>query len=198
MSRKKYLNNTKTYNRDDKFCLIGKGEKKKLIDDNSSANAYVIIQAIDDEVYFAEAEKIVNQNYKQKVTDYIVNCKKQKEVNFIELKGENISGNKAYNPFAQINQTIDAMLLDKKLGDIISSSGQKYAFIVSPGRQSVPRNIESLKRVLWIKLKSIGSDGSMDDLIKMVKMVSNGRCNDKTRSHLECSNKFPLCMPFQL
>ena len=47
------------------------------------------------------------------------------------------------------------------------------------------------------KDKNTGSKGNMDDLIKMVKMLSKSNCLDKTKSQLLCSNDFPLDIPFQ-
>ena len=179
------------------FIPINNGNKKKLMDKHSAVNAYVIVKAVDDEVYFAYPEDIIPASNGQKITDLLIHCRNQDEVDFIELKGANISCNGQDNPFEQIRRTINAMRDSEDLRDIVTGKGQKYAFIVSPERQAIPKNISTPKRVLWKTLKAIGSEGSQDELIKMVKMVPKVNCMDKTKSQLICSNDFPLEMPFQ-
>jgi len=179
------------------FTMISKGCKKKLTDKNSAVNAYIIVRALDDKVGFAYPEDIIPAVRKQQVTDLLIHCEKQNEWDFIELKGANISSKQQHNPFEQIRQTIEAMRVDEKWKAIVNGEGQKYAFIVSPGRQAIPKNISSAKRRLWKILHDTGSKGNMDDLIKMVKMLPKSNCLDKTKSQLLCSNDFPLDIPFQ-
>lgn len=178
------------------FMPINKGCKKNLKDESSDASSYIIIRALDDEVGFACPEDIIPAVKKQQVTDFLIHCGKQNEWDFIELKGANISS-KQHNPFEQIRQTIEAMRVDETWKAMVNGKGQKYAFIVSPGRQAIPKNINSAKRRLWKILHDIGSKGTMDELIKMVKMLSKSNGLDKTKPQLLCSNDYPLDIPFQ-
>lgn len=178
------------------FTPINKGCKKNLKDESSDASSYIIIRALDDEVGFACPEDIIPAVKKQQVTDFLIHCGKQNEWDFIELKGANISS-KQHNPFEQIRQTIEAMRVDETWKAMVNGKGQKYAFIVSPGRQAIPKNINSAKRRLWKILHDAGSKGNMDQLIKMVKMLSKSNCLDKTKPQLLCSNDYPLDIPFQ-
>ena len=91
----------------DSFDVFKKGEKRNLKDTKSDKNTFIPIESTEDGIYITEPDgKLIPDAYKQKRCDYLIYCKKKHQTLFIELKGENISSKKDYNPYSQIIDTI--------------------------------------------------------------------------------------------
>lgn len=182
----------------DSFDVFKKGEKRNLKDTKSDKNTFIPIESTEDEIYITEPDgKLIPDAYKQKRCDYLIYCKKKHQTLFIELKGENISSKKDYNPYSQIIDTITFLQSEEELKGLVNASIEKHAFIVSPGRQKIPKGIELKERQLWQKLIQYGaSKTKMSELVHYVKVTKTDRYSNKN-NQIICSPKSPIKIPFK-
>lgn len=182
----------------DSFDVFKKGEKRNLKDTKSDKNTFIPIESTEDDIYIAEPEKkLIPDAYKQKKCDYLIFCIKKYQTLFIELKGENISSKKDYNPYSQIIDTITFLQGEEELKVLVNAGIEKHAFIVSPGRQKIPKGIDSKERQLWQKLTQHGaSKTKISDLVHYVKVTKTDRYSNKN-NQIICSPKSPIKIPFK-
>lgn len=71
---------------------------------------------------------------------------------------------------------MDYLKKEEELKGLIDHRVEKHAFIVSPGRQKLPKGIESKERFLWQKLIQKGENKKkIEDLIHYVKVTKSDR-----------------------
>lgn len=178
------------------FEAIDNGCTKCLKDDKSDKNSYLPIKVIDDCVYVAETDgRLIPNILGQQKCDYMLYCVNKPQTCFVELKGANISAKSDYNPYDQIIATIGFLKNDEDLIKLVDDKTEKHAFIVSPGRQKIPKGIETKERQLWKMLVQKGVATEIYDLIHYVKVTKSDRySNNKS---IICSNKSPIEIPFK-
>ena len=181
------------------FECLKKGEKRTLKDSKSDKNSNLPIEICDEEVYLTEPDgKLIPDMQSQQKCDFLIYCQKVLQICFIELKGENISVKAAYNPYDQIIDTIKFLKKDDELKEVVANNVEKHAFIVSPGRQKIPRGIETKERALWQQLIQNGNNKrKISDLIHYVKVTPSDRYSDNGSGQIICSSKSPVKLPFQ-
>lgn len=179
----------------DVFELVKAGESKNLKDAKSEKNATMPIKANGENVYVTEPDgKLIPNISGQKKCDYLLYCPNKPQTCFVELKGANISIKESYNPYDQIIDTIKYLQQDDLLKDLVTTNVEKHAFIVSPGRQKLPRGVETKERQLWQKLVQIGKKKSISNLVHYVKVTKKDRYSNKEQ--IICSPSSPILMPF--
>lgn len=178
------------------FERLAYGEKRILEDIKSDKNSFMPIEVTDDQVFLTEPDqKLIPDIQDQQKCDFLIYCPGKLQSCFIELKGENISGEKKYNPYDQIGDTIDFLKNNEKLKGLVNQKMEKHAFIVSPGRQKIPKNIESGERFLWQKLVQKNmKKKNIRDLIHYVKVTKSDRYSNNKQ--IICSPKSPVKIPF--
>lgn len=178
------------------FILLKSGEKKNLKDEKSDKNSFMPIKVNDEKVYLAEPDgKLIPNIQNQRKCDFLIYCQNKPQTCFIELKGENISVKNSYNPYSQIIDTINYLQKDEELRCLVNSKIERHAFIVSPGRQKLPKGIETKERQLWQKLVQFGGEKSkISDLVHYVKVTESDRFSNKEQ--IICSPKSPVPLPY--
>lgn len=178
------------------FVLLQSGEKKNLEDVKSDKNSFMPIKVNDDKVYLAEPDgKLIPNIQNQRKCDFLIYCQNKPQTCFIELKGENISVKNSYNPYSQIIDTINYLQKEEELRCLVSSKIERHAFIVSPGRQKLPKGIETKERQLWQKLVQFrGEKSKISDLVHYVKVTKSDRFSNKEQ--IICSPKSPVPLPY--
>ena len=173
------------------------GEKRNLRDSKSDKNSYMPIEICDEEVYIAEPDgKLIPDIQNQRKCDFIIYCRNYPQTCFIDLKGANISSKEGYNPYDQIIDTIKFLKKDNELKVIVGDNIEKHAFIVSPGRQKIPKGIETKERALWQQLIQNGKNKRrIPELVHYVKVTKNDRYSNNEQ--IICSPKSPVKLPFQ-
>lgn len=179
------------------FEFLQKEETRNLTDTESSKNSFMPIKVNDEMVFLTEPDgKLIPDMDRQQKCDFLLYCKNKPQVCFIELKGETIPVKKDYNPFDQIMDTIYFLQTKEELKGLVDKTVEKHAFIVSPGRQKIPKGIESKERQLWQKLAQAGAKKSkISDLVHFVKATKSDRYSNK--SQIICSPGSPVPIPFQ-
>lgn len=180
----------------EKFENLRKGERRTLKDSKSDKNSYIPIEICDEGVYLTEPDgKLIPSIPNQHKCDFLIYCQKALQTCFIELKGENISVKDDYNPYDQIIDTIKFLRNEDELKEIVAGNIEKHAFIVSPGRQKIPKGIETKERALWQQLVQNGNNkGKILELIHYVKVTKSDRYSNN--GQIICSPKSPVQLPF--
>lgn len=178
------------------FELLKKGETRNLADAESSKNSFIPVRVNDEMVFLTEPDrKLIPNMERQQKCDFLIYCKNKPQACFIELKGENISVKKNYNPYDQIMDTIRFLQTEEELKSLVGTDVEKHAFIVSPGRQKIPRGVELKERQLWQKLVQPGAKrAKISELVHYVKVTKSDRYSDK--SQIICSPGSPMPVPF--
>ena len=173
-------------------------ERKSLRDSKSDRNSIMPIEICDKEVYLTNPDGGLIPNIpNQQKCDFLIYCKKALQTCFIELKGANISIKDSYNPYDQIIDTIKFLRKDNELKEIVANNIEKHAFIVSPGRQKIPKGIETKERALWQQLIQNGNNKrKMQELIHYVKVTKSDKYSSNN-GQIICSSKYPVKIPFR-
>ena len=181
----------------DNFECLKNGEKRTLKDSKSDKNSIMPIEVCDEEVYLTEPDgKLIPNIQDQQKCDFLIYCQKVLQTCFIELKGANISVKEGYNPYDQIIDTIKFLKKDDDLKVIVANNIEKHAFIVSPGRQKIPKGIETKERALGQQLIQSGDNKrKILELIHYVKVTKSDRYSNN--GQIICSPKSPVQIPFQ-
>lgn len=195
--KKKEINALSLGKYTEKFECLKKGEKRTLRDLKSDKNSIMPIEICDEEVYLTEPDgKLIPNIPNQQKCDFLIYCQKVLQTCFIELKGENISAKDGYNPYDQIIGTIKFVRSDDELKEVVAGNIEKHAFIVSPGRQKIPKGIETKERALWQQLIQNGTQKrKILELIHYVKVTKSDRYSNTEQ--IICSPKSPVPLPFQ-
>lgn len=188
-----------TYNT--KFRYLDQERTIILEDAKSSQHSSIPIYVTDTEVYAAEPDgKLIPPLDGQRKCDYLIYSKNIPQSCFIELKGANISTKNNYNPYDQIISTIHYLKNDKSLKDLVIPTTEKHAFIVSPGRQKIPKGVDTKERQLWkILIEQCclyqNIRPKVSDIVHYVKATPSERYSDKD-GQIICSPKAPIKFPF--
>ena len=179
------------------FECLKNGEKRTLRDLKSDKNSIMPIEICDEEVYLTEPDgKLIPNMANQQKCDFLIYCKKVSQTCFIELKGANISVKDSYNPYDQIIATIKFLWNDDELKGIVAGHIENHAFIVSPGRQKIPKGIETKERTLWQQLIQGGKNKrKIPEVVHYVKVTKADRYSNN--GQIICSTKSPVQLPFQ-
>ena len=180
----------------DSFEHLNIGEKKTLKDTKSDKNSYMPVKVVDEQVFLTKPDgKLIPNIQGQRKCDFLIYCQSKSQSCFIELKGENISIKEGYNPYNQISDTVDYLKKEEQLKGLVDHRVEKHAFIVSPGRQKLPKGIESKERFLWQKLIQKGENKKkIEDLIHYVKVTKSDRYSNN--GQIICSTRSPIEIPF--
>lgn len=180
-----------------KFELLELGTKKHLRDEKSDRGSFVPIEICGDSVYLSESDgKLIPDDHGQQKCDFLLYCSDLPQTCFMELKGANISSKSRYNPYDQIMDTVRFLQKDEILRNLVNSDVEKHAFIVSPGRQKIPKGIETKKRQLWQLMVQNGKEKKkIYDLIHYVKVTKTDRYSNNDQ--IVCSPKSPIKIPFK-
>lgn len=178
------------------FELLKKGEKRNIRDTKSDKNSSVPVKVNDENIYVTEPDgKLIPNIKNQQKCDLLIYCQNQPQACFIELKGENISAKKEYNPYDQIIDTIKFLRNEEELKNLVSRDVEKHAFIVSPGRQNIPRGMKTKERQLWQNLAQLQKKSRTTwDLVHYVKVTKSDRYSNKEQ--IICSPESPIQIPF--
>ena len=178
------------------FELLKMGEKRNLKDEKSAKNSSFPVVINDEKIYLTEPDgKLIPNMENQQKCDFLIYCQNRPQTCFIELKGENISAKDSYNPYNQIIDTINFLHKKEELKELVNTNVEKHAFIVSPGRQKIPKGIESKERQLWQKLVQTGVPKSkISALVHYVKVTKSNRYSNNIQ--IICSPKSPVQIPF--
>lgn len=179
------------------FESLRLGEKRLLKDLKSDKNSFMPIEVCDEKVYMTEPDgRLISDIKNQHKCDFLIYCQNFSQICFIELKGENISNKTGYNPYDQIIDTIKFLKKDSELQKIVGNAIEKHAFIVSPGRQKIPKGVETKERALWQQLIQNGTNKrKILEVVHYVKVTKSDRYSDKEQ--IICSPKSPVKIPFQ-
>lgn len=179
----------------DSFELLKLAETRNLRDTKSEKNSFVPININDENVYVTEPDrKLIPDIQGQHKCDYLIYCQNLPQSCFIELKGENISIKDEYNPYDQIGDTIQYLKKEYELKSLVNTNVEKHAFIISPGRQKIPKGVETKERQLWQKLMQPHSKSKISDLVHYVKVTKSDRYSNNNQ--IICSPKSPIVIPF--
>ena len=177
------------------FEKLENGKKVNLKDLKSDQNAFMPIEVCDEKVYMTEPDgKLIQNIDNQQKCDFMIYCQNLPQTCFIELKGANISNKKDYNPYDQIIDTIKFIRQQEELNELVSANTERHAFIVSNGRQKIPKGIETKERALWQMLFQNGKNRRILELVHYVKVTPADRYSNKER--IVCSPKSPVKIPF--
>lgn len=177
------------------FEKLENGKKVNLKDLKSDQNAFMPIEVCDKKVYMTEPDgKLIQNIDNQQKCDFMIYCQNLPQTCFIELKGANISNKKDYNPYDQIIDTIKFIRQQEELKELVSANTERHAFIVSNGRQKIPKGIETKERALWQMLFQNGKNRRILELVHYVKVTPADRYSNKER--IVCSPKSPVKIPF--
>ena len=139
---------------------------------------------------------MIPDDHGQQKCDFLLYCSDLPQTCFMELKGANISSKSRYNPYDQIMDTVRFLQKDEILRNLVNSDVEKHAFIVSPGRQKIPKGIETKKRQLWQLMVQNGKEKKkIYDLIHYVKVTKTDRYSNNDQ--IVCSPKSPIKIPFK-
>ena len=178
------------------FECLELGKTKNLKDVKSEKNASIPIKVNDKNVYMAEPDGGLIPNIpNQHKCDFLVYCQDKAQICFIELKGATISTKEKYNPYGQIIGTIKFLQQEDSLKCLVEQNIEKHAFIVSPGRQKIPKGSETMERQLWQKLCQRGKVSKIPDLVHYVKVTKSERYSSNN-GKIICSPESPVVIPF--
>lgn len=115
---------------DYKFQCIDIGERATLKDQTSEAKARIYIRAESERVYYSQPDKDLISEQEGKRCDYVCVTLQNKQVSFIELKGEKIATEGKDSPFQQIADTIDYFQNHEEYNPIMQNA-IRFAFITA-------------------------------------------------------------------
>lgn len=178
------------------FEPLAVGKTKSLGDKKSEQNSYLPVKAQEKNVFVATPDgRLIPDIDGQRKCDYLIYCKDVPQVCFAELKGANIK-NSVKNPHDQIIQTVQYFSKDSELKELTHGKVEKHAFIVSPGRQKIPKGTETMERRLWNTLRQSNKKSEIYDLVHYVKVTKSDRYSCKN-GHIICSSNSPISLPFK-
>lgn len=145
----------------------------------------------ENDLYCVEVDRGIIKNTRDgiKKCDFLCYVESDRISHLIELKGENAA--KAHK---QIAATIDNIQSDSDVSFLVTDVQLLDAYIVSPGRQEVPRGVDDVRRQITrqlakhckVRVKNI------DSLLKFVKVVPRQKIFVENNGHVICSNDAPI------
>lgn len=182
----------------EKFDILQIGTKRHLKDKKSAKSSYIPIEVCDDKIYLSEPDgKLIPDTQGQHKCDFLLHCVNVPQTCFVELKGANISSASKYNPYDQIIDTVEFLKNEEILKKLVDGKVKKHAFIVSPGRQKIPKGIETKERQLWQVLQQNSQEKTtIEQLIHYVKVTPTDRYSN-SKGQIVCSPSSPVKIPFK-
>lgn len=155
------------------------------------AQTSLFIQAGEDEVWKVRVDGGIIQKTgeKDRKCDFLIYSERKKQTHLIELKGAAIRA-----AFEQIERTVLALDKDEDLFFLVQKQRKTDAYLVSPGRQEVPKNINSQKRRLGTMLARYSSEKVEDvmELVHRVRVVSKSNMRQDNSGVILNSNDQPI------
>ena len=171
---------------EDYFHFLPKGNRKTLQDDQTK----LFIMAEND-LYYVEVDRGIIKNTRDGIRkcDFLCYIESDKISHLIELKGEY-----AAEAHKQIAATIKNIQSDSDISFLITDVNLLDAYIVSPGRQEVPRGVDDVKRQITRELAKHCKTRvkNIDSLLKFVKVVPKQKKFVENNGHVLCSNEAPI------
>jgi len=175
----------------DKFEILKPGTRKVLKDKESEKGSSLPVEVCGENVYLSEPDgKLIPNVHKQHKCDFLLYSASARQTCFVELKGANISKKSGYNPYDQIIDTIRFFQKESVLKTLVDGKTEKHAFIVSPGRQKIPKGIETKERQLWQFLVQDGRKSKIYDVLHYVKVTKSDRYSN--HDQIICSPQSPV------
>ncbi|HHV11947.1 MAG TPA: hypothetical protein GXX75_16860 [Clostridiales bacterium] len=121
--------------------------------------------------------------------DFIIYDEIKEETHLIELKGAIID-----KALIQLEETLKNLEEEQELVFLIKGQKIVNAFIVSPGRQEIPRGINTKSRFLAQRLSKHSKikAENLFDFIKYVKVVMKSNAKGDDGNHILCSPSVPI------
>jgi len=168
------------------FHHLEAGERVTLQD--AQTKLFILVES---EMYYVDVDRGIIANIREQIRkcDFLCYDEINRKCHLIELKGAVIK--RAYE---QIAQTLENIEENKKVSFLLKNLQRLDAYIVSPGRQEVPRGVNEMRRQLAKKLakKCSVRPENIDDLLMCVKVVAGQRSLVQRDGHILCSNAAPL------
>lgn len=168
------------------FYHLRAGERDTLEDDQTK-----LFILVENEMYRVTVDGGILPNVREgiKKCDFLCYDEINMKCHLIELKGTVIK--KAYK---QIEETLKNIEADEKVSFLLKRLQRLDAYIVSSGRQEVPRGVDDTKRQLARKLAEKCTDRPKDinELLMCVKVVPKQKALVQRDGHILCSNEAPL------
>lgn len=168
------------------FHHLKAGERDTLKDDQTKL--FIIV---DNEMYRVTVDRGIIPNVREgiKKCDFLCYDEINMKCHLIELKGTVIK--RAYE---QIEETLKNIEGNEMVSFLLKNLQILDAYIVSSGRQEVPRGVDDVKRQLAKKLakRCSARPKNIDDLLMCVRVVANQKVLSQKDGHILCSNEAPL------
>lgn len=168
------------------FHHLKAGERDTLKDDQTKL--FIIVE---NEMYRVTVDCGIIPNVREgiKKCDFLCYDEINMKCHLIELKGTVIK--RAYE---QIEETLKNIEGNEKVSFLLKRLQRLDAYIVSPGRQEIPRGVNDTKRQLAKKLAEKCADRPKDinELLMCVKVVPKQKVLIRRDGHIICSNEAPL------
>lgn len=168
------------------FHHLKPGERVTLSDEQTK----LYIKS-DGELYYVDVDRGVVQNTRDSIKkcDFLCYKEQEKLCHLIELKGAIVQ-----EAPKQIRATIKNIKENGELAFLVTGLRRLDAYIVSPGRQEIPRGIDEIKRQVTRELAShcSGQVENIDSLLKFVKVVSKQKKLSDINGKILCSNEAPI------
>lgn len=145
----------------------------------------------ENELYYVDVDRGIIANIREgtRKCDFLCYDENNMKCHLIELKGAVIK--RAYE---QIAETLNNIEGNGKVSFLLKNLQRLDAYIVSPGRQEVPRGVDDRKRQLARKLaeRCLVKPKNIEDLIMCVRVVARQKVLAQNDGHIVCSNEAPL------
>lgn len=174
----------KKYN--DYFHFLEAGSRATLQDEQTKL--FIIAE---NALYVVDVDRGIVKNISDgiKKCDFLCYLDGQRITHLIELKG-------AYTQEApkQISETLKHIRNDPDISFLVQSVQLIDAYIVSPGRQEIPRGVDEIKRKITRELAKhcTRTVDNIDSLLKFVKVVPKQKKLVDKNGHIICSNDAPI------
>lgn len=168
------------------FHHLDSGERVTLRDDQTTL--YILVE---NEMYYVDVDRGIIQNVRQQIKkcDFLCYDELNRNCHLIELKGAVIK-----EAQKQILETLQNIKADDQISFLLEKLQRLDAYIVSPGRQEVPRGVDDVKRAITRELARHCSvrPKNIDTLLKFVKVVRKLNTLSEKDGRILCSHTAPL------
>lgn len=168
------------------FHHLNAGERATLSD--AQTKLYILVES---EMYYVDVDHGIIKNSKQNIKkcDFLCYDALNKNCHLIELKGAVIK-----EAQKQISATLGHIKANGDISFLLEGLQFLDAYIVSPGRQEVPKGVDDVKRRITRELAKFCSVRlkNIDILLKFVRVVPKSKSLSERDGHIICSNAAPL------
>lgn len=168
------------------FYHLKAGERDTLKDEQTK-----LFILAENEMYRVTVDRGIVANTRGKIRkcDFLCYDEVNMRCHLIELKGAIIE-----EACSQIEETLKNIGDNKKVSFLLKDLQRLDAYIVSSGRQEIPRGMKETKRQLVRKMaaKCSVKPQNIDDLLMCVKVVPRQKTLVQRDGQIICSNEAPL------